>query len=211
MFLSDNEKKPKKYQITKGETKAETIIPAHGYLIIWCDKLETISQLHADFKLAAEGGIVMLTAADGSWSDRLTYTQLSDDQTVGRYPDGAPEIFVMNIPTIAKANITSSYIAEVAQPQETGICELMADTADNPSLSYRVGSLVVSSTSADDLQLKIVNLAGQTIMNMPVLLNGGYVEMSIGQLPAGVYIASITNKRGQKASCKFVVNTKQSH
>lgn len=210
MFLSDNENKPKKYQITKGETKAETIIPAHGYLIVWCDKLETMSQLHADFKLAAEGGIIILTAADGSWSDRLTYTQLLEDQTVGRYPDGSPEIFVMNIPTIAKANITSSYIAEVAQPQETGICELMADSSDNLSLCYRVGCLVVSSTSADDLQFKVVNLAGQTIISQSVLLNGGYAEKSIGQLPAGVYIASITNKHGQRASCKFVINTTQS-
>ena len=207
MYLTDKESKPKKYQITKGGTQTETVIPAHGFLVVWCDKLEPETQLHADFKLAAEGGLVMLTAADESWSDMLTYPEHFGDQTVGRYPDGAPDVFVMNIPTIAQANITSSYLAAVEQPEQTGIRQLMADTADNASISYRVGSLMIHSTMGTDLQLKVVNLAGQTLMAIPVQLNGGYAEVSVGQLPAGVYIASINDGHGQKASCKFVINT----
>ena len=55
MYLTDNMEKPTKYQITKGSTQANTIIPAHGYLIIWCDKRETSDQgLHASFKI--DGG-----------------------------------------------------------------------------------------------------------------------------------------------------------
>ena len=210
MYLTDKESKPKKYQITKGETNASTIIPAHGYLIVWCDKLEPVTQLHADFKLAAEGGIVMLTAADGSWSDLLTYTEHQEDQTVGRYPDGASDVFVMNVPTIAKANITTSYLTAVSQPQETGIRDLMADAAENVSINYHLGSLVISSTLTDDMQLKVMNLAGQTLMNAPVQLSGGYAEVSVSQLPAGVYIANVTDKHGQKAACKFIINTKLS-
>ena len=121
MYLSDNLNKPKKYQISKGDTKAETIIPAHGYLIVWCDKLEAESQLHASFKLDGDGGDVILTAEDESWNDIFTYTAHNGDQTVGRYPDGAADVFVMNIPTIAKANITSSYVTEVEQPYATAI------------------------------------------------------------------------------------------
>lgn len=207
MYLSDKESNPKKYQITKGETKTETTIPAYGYLVIWCDKLEPATQLHASFKLDADGGIVMLTAADESWSDLLTYTKHLEDQTVGRYPDGAPDVFVMNIPTIAKANITSSYLTTVDQPQETGIRDLMADITEDVSVNYRMGSLVIRSTFEDDLQIKIVNLAGQAFMNEPVQLNGGYAEVCVGLLPAGVYIASVTDKYGQKASCKFIVST----
>lgn len=210
MYLSDNEKNPQKYQITKGETSAETIIPAHGYMVIWCDKLETESQLHANFKLDADGGIVMLTAADGSWSDRLNYSQLQEDQTVGRYPDGAQDVFVMNIPTISKANITSSYLVKVDQPELTGIYDLMASTVDDIRLHYLEGNLIVSSPVADDLQIKVVNLAGQTFMNQSVVLSGGYTELSVKQLPTGVYIASIAGKHGRKASCKFVINFTQS-
>ena len=207
MFLSDNEADPKKYQITKGETKAETVIPAHGHLIVWCDKLETETLLHANFKLDADGGIVMLTAADGSWTDKVTYGLMKEDETVGRYPDGTSDIFVMNIPTIAQANIYSSYVTTV--PQETAIRNIMADGADEVSVSYLAGNLIVRSTLSDDLQMRVVNLAGQTFMNVPVMLNSGCAEVSTGQLPAGVYIASVTDKHGQKASCKFVINSKQ--
>ena len=209
MFLSDKEADPKKYQITKGETEAETVIPAHGHLIIWCDKLATETLLHANFKLDADGGIVMLTAADESWTDKLSYGLMKEDQTVGRYPDGASDVLVMNIPTIAKANITSSYVTEVAQPQETGIRDLLADAAADVSINYLAGNLIVRSSQSDDLQMKIVNLSGQTFMNVPVVLNSGYAEVSTGQLPAGVYIASIADKHGQKASCKFVINSRQ--
>ena len=126
MYLSDNEKKPKKYQITKGESQASTVIPAHGYLVIWCDKLEPVSQLHASFKLAAEGGDVLLTAADESWTDKLSYFFHESDQTVGRYPDGSNHVYVMNIPTIAKTNATSTYVKEISGNGTSGISEIMA-------------------------------------------------------------------------------------
>ena len=126
MYLSDNAKKPTKYQITKGDTQSSTVILPHGYLVIWCDKLEPASQLHASFKLSAEGGDVLLTAADESWTDKLTYTAHNGDQTVGRYPDGSSQLYVMNTPTIARANTTSSYVVEVTNGDSSGISELMA-------------------------------------------------------------------------------------
>ena len=109
MYLTDNLDKPHKYQIQKGDGTANTIIPPLGHLIIWCDKLQPISQLHASFKLDAEGGDIMLSAADDSWSDILSYPMHKADETVGRYPDGCHTVQVMNIPTIEKTNITSTY------------------------------------------------------------------------------------------------------
>ena len=126
MYLSDNAQKPTKYQIGKGDSQASTVIPAHGYLVIWCDKLEAQSALHATFKLAAEGGDILLTAADESWTDKLTYTAHNGDQTVGRYPDGSSQLYVMNTPTIARANTTSSYVVDVTNGDSSGISELMA-------------------------------------------------------------------------------------
>lgn len=121
MFLTDNPKNPKKYQITKGSTETSTVIPAHGYLIIWCDKLDTESQLHASFKLDSNSGHLILTAADESWSDEFVYTRHNGDESVGRYPDGAADVFVMNIPTIEKPNLKTSYLAAVEQPAPTSI------------------------------------------------------------------------------------------
>ena len=144
MYLSDNEKKPLKYQISKGDSQASTTIPAHGYLVVWCDKLESSDQLHASFKLDADGGSVLLTAADESWSDRLVYTAHQADQTVGRYPDGGSDIFVMNVPTIAQSNISTSYLVPVEQGDVTGID--------------------IAQISAPGSQISLYNLAGQPVI-----------------------------------------------
>ena len=148
MYLTDNLSKPTKYQITKGNALISTIIPAHGYLIIWCDKLESTGQLHAQFKLDADGGTVMLTAADQSWSDCLTYAQHQSDQTVGRFPDGQNDVFVMNIPTIANSNIASSYMVAVPQPEKT----TDIDEAQISNLNSQT-------------KTQIFNLAGQPVDN----------------------------------------------
>ncbi|MBR4730133.1 MAG: lamin tail domain-containing protein [Prevotella sp.] len=202
MYLSDNANKPKKYQIAANGIS--TIVPAHGYLIVWCDKLEPESQLHASFKLAAEGGDVLLTAADESWCDHFVYTEHKGDETVGRYPDGAAEVYVMNTPTIAKSNIISSYVKAVEQPIVTGIRDLMADVAEELSVRYAEGRLAIRSTQAERLQVRITNLAGQSVATLPVELTGGATEISVEQLPASVYVAVITDQQGHKATCKFI-------
>jgi uncharacterized repeat protein (TIGR02543 family) len=154
MYLSDNAKKPQKYQIAKGKTQASTIIPAHGYLVIWCDKLDPQSQLHASFKLDADGGDVLLTAADESWTDVLTYTVHNEDQTVGRYPDGSNQVFVMNVPTIAKTNITSSYALNISGGQSTGISEHMMTRREDNQQIYNLNGQVVNGTLAPGIYIK---------------------------------------------------------
>ena len=146
MFLTDNPDKPKKYQISKGESQASTIIPAHGYLVIWCDKLEPQSQLHASFKLDNEGDELQLMAADGSWTDRLVYTAHESDQTVGRYPDGSNQVYVMNIPTIAKTNIFSSFAVDVEQPVITGISEMAGEQLQGSEQTYNLKGQAVQGT-----------------------------------------------------------------
>jgi len=152
MYLTDNPDKPKKYQISKESTNANTVIPAHGFLVVWCDKLETKEQLHASFKLASEGDELQLMAADGSWTDSFVYNSMNSDQTVGRYPDGSSNVVTMNVPTIAKANIAGSYSNEVPQPAPTGINEV----TDEPRSA------------------KIYNLQGQTVQG--ALSPGVYIQ-----------------------------------
>ncbi len=110
MYISDDAGNPEKYQIPTGDESMQTIIPAHGYLIIWADRLDPMNQLHAGFKLGNEDeACVLLTAADLSWSDRLTYMQHRGMETVGRYPDGGKRVYRMTVPTISKSNTIGSY------------------------------------------------------------------------------------------------------
>ena len=104
LYLSDNRKKPQKFQI-KNEKLEELIVPAHGTRIIWCDGKDAQSQLHAPFKLEnADGACVSIQAADGSWADCVEYTEQGKWQTYGRYPDGGNMATILNQPTIEKSN-----------------------------------------------------------------------------------------------------------
>lgn len=146
MYLTNSPNNPKKYKITKGDTQAKTIIPAYGHLIIWCDNGEPESQLHANFKLDNNQGDLMLTAADESWSDQFTYTRHNGDQTVGRYPDGAAEVFVMNIPTIEKTNIKTSYLVAVEQPNATAIQGVRTTPVNTNDAIYNLSGQRVDET-----------------------------------------------------------------
>ena len=159
MYLTDNIKSPKKCKITKGSTQTSTIIPAHGFLIIWCDKLETESQLHASFKLDNNSGHLMLTAADESWSDQFVYTRHNGDQSVGRYPDGAADVFVMNIPTIEKPNIKTSYLIDVEQPNITAVQGVRNNPANTNNAIYNL-----SGQRVDDTYRGIVIRNGRKVM-----------------------------------------------
>ncbi|MBO7067245.1 MAG: lamin tail domain-containing protein [Bacteroidaceae bacterium] len=101
-YLSDNPRKPHKYQIPVSE---ESIIPAHGYRIVWCDNREPISQLHAAFKLEnTDNAFVSIHAEDDSWADSLQYQAQGRWQSYGRFPDGADRYALFDRITIGGTN-----------------------------------------------------------------------------------------------------------
>ncbi|MCD8265721.1 MAG: CotH kinase family protein, partial [Prevotellaceae bacterium] len=72
VYISDTSKKPQKYRITAEGTKASTLIPAHGFKVVWCSQRETDTELHTSFKLSNDDGkLVRIEAEDGSWADSL--------------------------------------------------------------------------------------------------------------------------------------------
>ncbi len=110
LYLSNDITNPQKYQITTDAvSEASTIIPAHGFLIVWADKETGNKNLHAPFKLANDSSqIVILSAPDGTWTDTLRYHRHNERQSVGRYPDGGKDIYLFDVPTIAKDNLFTS-------------------------------------------------------------------------------------------------------
>ncbi|MBR5038510.1 MAG: lamin tail domain-containing protein [Prevotella sp.] len=204
MYLTDNLNKPKKYQITGNG--ASTIIPAHGYLVVWCDKLEPLTQLHTSFKLDAEGGDVMLTAADESWNNSISYHQMmKSDESVGRYPDGSNHVYLMNIPTIAKANILSSYVVHLSGDDPSGINEMSMTNTPSISMSYARDRLLINSDlSIPAVKLGIYNITGQLLSQQTVSLTNGYAEQSLDALSSGCYIARLSDGHGHHATCKFI-------
>ena len=99
LYFSDSPSNPQKYQFEGG------VVPAHGTQIIWCDKKDAVTQLHAPFKLTnADGAAVCIQAADGSWADQLEYMTHDKWQSFARYPDGGNMSTITGQPTINKSN-----------------------------------------------------------------------------------------------------------
>ena len=209
MYLSDNVKKPQKYQITKGDGTAQTVVPAHGYLTIWCDKLEPLTQLHASFKLSDDGGDVLLTAEDGSWTDRLAYPAHEGDQSVGRYPDGSQQVYLLTMPTIGKANLMTSYSTVVDEAEMQGIRQTTGLMADGSiTVRYMMGDLIVrANQTAGDVQLCIYELSGQMAVQQSIDLSSGYAAIPLaGRLGSGCYVARVVTRGGHTSTCKFLIN-----
>ena len=202
MFLTDDPSNPQKYAISGGENNVSTIIPAYGHRVVWCDKKEGTSQLHADFKLATEGGMVAISAADGSWTDTFYYPEHGSTETVGRYPDGGNETYVMNVPTIDQRNLLTSYLSTVDQ-KALGVSEAPAASQDI-AMRYAAGRLSIRSNSALQVTVQIYALDGREVLQRHLSLVGGYADVDCRSLAAGAYIARAVDEDGLQTTIKFI-------
>ncbi|MBP1530541.1 MAG: CotH kinase family protein [Bacteroidaceae bacterium] len=209
MYLTDRSEKPEKYQISAQGTKASTIIPAHGYKVIWCSKRTTDSELHANFKLDnVDGTVIRLMAADKSWADSLVYRAHNGDQSVGRYPDGGQDIYLM-APTIAKSNTLNTY-AEAGQyiaPEDTTTHEdavrSISSRNGGMSIAYADQQVVVKSEDNPNVTLNIYTTGGALVMARKMYLESGHERVGISMLPAGIYIARLNDSEGNECATKF--------
>ena len=204
MYLSYDPENPMMCQIQAGDKMRSTILPAHGYRIVWCDKQQGTSQLHADFKLANEdGALVMLTAEDHSWADTLVYCAHDGLQTVGRFPDGSTSLYLMSKPTIEKTNAMNMYTT-LWEPGTLGsTMERPGVHAAGLSISYGSDELRLKSEEDNKVSLTIYGLSGITLARHELQLEGWHGRVSVADLPAGVYIAQLKDSQGNACSVKF--------
>ena len=208
MFLSDDIDNPKKYQIDADGREINTLIPAHGFKIIWCDKRDPISQLHAPFKLGNEdNACVLLTAADGSWADTLVYCAHTGRESVGRFPDGGINVYRMARPTIEKRNAWNSYtekwepgLSEISSPKER-------DFTNNGAMSitFRNNVLHIRSEEEQNVTLTICTIGDALVFSQVLHLYDGKENVSLPPLLPGAYIATAMAMDGERCSIKFLM------
>lgn len=187
MFLSDHLEEPEKCQITAAGKDINTIIPAHGHIVIWADKNAPEGQLHADFKLNNEDScLILLTAADKSWADTLVYCHHDGFHTVGLFPDGGSSLYVMERPTIGQTNVLTTGalawnepVIDIPIPNR-----VRQQTDDNLQLAFDGNSLRLQG--AEVARLDIYNTAGQLVMTTRI---HSHTAITPSQLPRGIYIA----------------------
>lgn len=204
MFISDNALVPAKYQISPENSMAETLIPPHGYLVIWCDELIPVNQLHATFKLAKEGGDVLLTSSDESWSDKLTYPSHDGKHSVGLYPDGGKQYYVMNRPTIGTSNTMDGY-TQLIENKDPDHIERNKTERDELHVAYHNGKLIINGIATSTM-LTICSLSAQIYKQERINMNDGQAIVSIEELSKGIYLATVSNDKGQSKTIKILKN-----
>ena len=223
LCLTDRRDNPAKWEITAATksdptvlSKASTIIPAHGYKIIWCgDRYKKVTadntQLHSNFKLSnaeEEERYVAIgkfnTATNKyEWVDSISYCVMNGDQTVGRFPDASNECYLMTLPTIDKQNVLTMYAQEYNPTSISSPSAVMANREGSLSIRYYGGNLYISSEDADEVSVSIYNMSGALLSRTDVRVSGGRAVVNVSGLDSGLYVARATAD-GEDCGTKFL-------
>ena len=103
--LSDREDNPYKWRFP------DVTIEAGGFLVVFASGKETsgTTELHANFKISADGETLVLTSPDGSTIDRVPTHVIPTDISWGRKPDEGGDWVLFYEPTPGESNTSQGY------------------------------------------------------------------------------------------------------
>lgn len=110
LFLTDD------LTLTTQWALPDTLLPAGGFLLVWCDSDPDDGPLHADFKLSGSGeaiGLFGRLAAGNQLIDSYTFGAQTDDVSEGRTTDGGPQWGFFTDPTPGAGNAGASDVPVV--------------------------------------------------------------------------------------------------
>lgn len=207
MYLTDNLDKPQKFQIPTDDVRLNTIIPARGYKVVWCDKKASEGEdIHADFKLEADSGVVALMVYEGAeiaYSDTVRYEYHDGTHSYGRYPDGCMNGYIMPRPTPGAPNSCESDVMLhlASQPLATDIEEVNIASSADIDIAY-VGNGVINVKSALPLtSVKLYSASGAIILNEGCA--DTFHTLTLPTLSNGVYVIIATDKANNSLTYKF--------
>lgn len=160
----------------------DTLLQPDEYLLIWADDEQEQGPLHADFKLDGDGEEVYLMQG-GVIVDQITFPELDDDRSWGRWPDLAEAWAVQAYPTPGAPNTDT--------PPDQGGWEpgsVLFIRCPNP---VRYGSVdVILGGTSGAAELNLYDISGRLVLRaFQDDLNGqGTVTLNTEQLPVGVFV-----------------------
>ena len=176
LFATDDPANLLKWQFPDGLT-----IPGGGYLSIWADNDLADEGLHAGFKFSAAGESCILSYANGTIIQNITFGQQQADMGYARVPNGTGN-FVIQAPTY-NANNNLLGVNEAAD------FSLHLQTYPNPTS----GILNIINDSYTIETVKIYNLKGQLLEQIEIGLNQATIDLS--SYAAGVYVVNINDMK----------------
>lgn len=190
-FLSDDESNVAMWQFPDG-----TVIAPDSYLIIWADNDEeqsTDTDLHANFKLSADGETVVLTNVAYEIVDLVAFGAQQEDISWARYPNGTGD-FEFRTETFAANN--NSSISSIEDLTNVGFKIYPIPTREVLNFSF---------TANEDFRfdLKVINSSGETVLQQS-RSNASNTTLNVGQLATGTYFVVIQLENGQVETQRFV-------
>jgi hypothetical protein len=171
----------------------DTLLPAGGHLLIWCDGQPEQGPWHAEFKLSAAGEeLGLFRAAEQAMTplDTLRFGPLATDVALGRLPDGGPDWHLFTTPTPGGRN------DGLAEP--VGLAPLRLSAYPNPFNPST--TLNFELPAALGVELSLYDVSGRRVRR---LLNGVPLDAGAKEfgwdglsdagrpLPSGVYLARL--------------------
>lgn len=180
VYLSDNFSKPTKYQFPSGTT-----IPGKGFLVVWADQDTGQAGYHANFALSAGGEALVMSNADLSIIDSLTFGAQVTNLSMARVPDGTGP-FVRGKPTPGATNFTVTGVtaARAIVPKSFALAQCYPNPA-NPATTIQF-----SLPQDSRVSLEVFNLVGERIATLldDVRAAGTYaVSFDASHVASGVY------------------------
>lgn len=180
-----------------------TTIAAKGFLVIYCNDLNT--GLNTNFKLTSAGETVYLENRDGKVVDKVTFPALLDDQTYGRYPDGATNFAISGKLTqgLSNGDASSPSIVQVTRVPVV------------PGLDDNVQVKAEMFTTAGIVAVKLYYTTnGATYQSVPMTLASGVYTGTIPALKSTGrvdYYVEAENSAGEKSTHPTTAPAKTDH
>lgn len=160
---------------------AGTTIPANGYLIVWCDNDILQSGLHAGFKLTSKGETILLSDAAGNPVNEVTFPNLQNNLTFGRYPNGTGG-FIEMVPTYNAANSFSSIGFEEFENNDLNVSYFPNPTSHVITLNMSID---------EQVELELFDLTGRLVRRESIYSGD---QINVEELKSGTYILSIPSQ-----------------
>ncbi len=145
---------------------AGTVVPANGFLVIYCDDLNT--GLHTNFKLTSNGETVYLESPTNV-IDKVIFPALDNGQSYGRYPDGSSTFAISGNTSQGTSNGATNAPAIVNVVRDP----LVVSMADAVQIKANLAS--AAGVSSVKLYYRINQTGTYSVVNMTASSGDAYV------------------------------------
>lgn len=170
LYLSDDSLNPVKWEMPN------VTIEADGYQIIWADEQGSEGSLHANFQLSTFGEFISIAYADSTIIDSVTFTEVGENQSIARFPNGTGPFIEMN----STFNAVNEPVSVLEQEK------LEFKIYPNPTSDH----IVIATENNEAAILNIFGIDGRIILQKS--LNGSIHNIDVSSLSQGIYHIQMT-------------------